>query len=172
MLKEPSSILVLGGIFLHENFGIPRVDVYYAPNTRVAVCFDSVSCAPIYKEVMCWFIRSKRLLWWSNGMSSLWVVFLCQKWGGIHVGGDCGPIWDISYLLMIIHCSTVYASPLYKVFWSKSLQIRRNSIFSLGWVVFSCQKWGGINVMVIMHSGLVCRLSLMIGIVERRECVQ
>ena len=47
------AILIIGWYFSVENVRIPMVDVYYAPRTRVAVCFDGGSCSPIYKEVLC-----------------------------------------------------------------------------------------------------------------------
>ena len=59
-------ILVNWWYFSSKMWWYPRVDVYYAPRTRVAVCFDGGSCSPIYKKVLCWFIRSRSMLWCSN----------------------------------------------------------------------------------------------------------
>ena len=43
MVELHYSILVIGWYFSVENVGIPRVDVYYAHRTRVAVCFDDAT---------------------------------------------------------------------------------------------------------------------------------
>ena len=81
MVELHYSILVIGWYFSVKNEWIPRVDVYYAPRTRVAVCFDGGSCVPIYKEVVYKVIRPGRMFCGNTTMSSLErVVFQLKMW--------------------------------------------------------------------------------------------
>ena len=82
------------------------------------------------------------MLFESSGMSSHGVVCCVENVGGINVDVNSALGMICGYVLMMQHCSTVYASSLYNVLKSKSSWYSSNHMISLGGWCFMYQKWG------------------------------